>query len=32
MSIPASQFMFTPILPLGNHKFDLEICESISVL
>ena len=32
MSIPVSQFIPPPFPRLGNHKFVLHICDSISAL
>ena len=32
MSIPISQLIPPPSLPLGSHKFAFYICDSISVL
>ena len=32
MSVPIFQFISTPSLPAGNHKFVFYICNSVSVL
>ena len=32
MSVPVFQFIPTPSLPAGNHKFVFYICNSVSVL